>query len=93
MFGWLADLLVKSSVVGSSCPCCNGQKEQLKKMQKAVLNGELEESEESSCQCGGNCQCGGHCQGNGDCRCHNHQEEQSLQADSSEMTMSYHYHL
>ena len=37
MFSWLADLLVKSSVVGSGCPCCEGQKEQLKKMQKAVL--------------------------------------------------------
>ena len=48
MFGWLADLLVKAPVVGSNCSCCEGQKEQLKKMQKAVLSGEFEETEESS---------------------------------------------
>ncbi len=51
MFGWLADLLVKSPVVGSSCPCCEGQKERLKKMQKAVLSGEIETSDENSSDC------------------------------------------
>lgn len=83
MFGWLADLLVKSSVVGSSCPCCNGQKEQLKKMQEAVLNGQLEEDD---CHCGG---C--HCSGQG-CR----QEGKSCSCTSqnqSDMSMSYHYQL
>ena len=57
MFGWLADLLVKAPVVGSNCSCCEGQKEQLKKMQKAVLSGEFEETEESCCSCSDNCSC------------------------------------
>lgn len=51
MFGWLANLLVKSPVVGSNCPCCEGQKERLKEMQKAILSGELENAEESDCMC------------------------------------------
>ena len=54
MFGWLANLLLKSPVVGSSCPCCEGQKEQLKKMQKALLTGQIDEEEENkekSCAC------------------------------------------
>lgn len=50
MFGWLADLLVKSSVVGSSCSCCSAQNERLKKMQKAVLEGNPD-IEESACTC------------------------------------------
>lgn len=50
MFGWLANLLVKSSVVGGSCPCCEAQKEQLKEMQKAVLTGNLTDDVcESTC--------------------------------------------
>ena len=57
MFGWLADLLVKAPVVGSSCPCCEGQKQNLKKMQKAILSGELEDEQESGCSCEGNCGC------------------------------------
>lgn len=57
MFGWLADLLVKAPVVGSSCPCCEGQKEKLKKMQKAVLSGEFDDETEQSCCCGENCGC------------------------------------
>ncbi len=87
MFGWLADLLVKSSVVGSSCPCCNGQKEQLKKMQKAVLNGQLEEEEEAACHCSDGCHCSGHGCG---------QEGESCSCTSqnrSDMSMSYHYQL
>ena len=55
MFGWLANLLIKSPVVGSGCPYCEGQKEQLKQMQKAVLNGESDDYTESS-DCG-NCRC------------------------------------
>ena len=51
MFGWLADLLVKSPVVGSSCPCCEGQKVRLKKMQKAVLSGDIETSDEADSVC------------------------------------------
>lgn len=52
MFGWLADMLLKSPVVGSGCPCCEGQKEQLKKMQKAILNNDLEEDiPEPQCSC------------------------------------------
>ena len=65
MFGWLTDLLVKAPVVGSSCPCCEGQKQQLKKMQKAVLSGELDETEESGCLNMRNCSC--------------HQEEQHFE--------------
>jgi len=57
MFGWLADLLVKSPVVGSSCSCCERQKEQLKKMQKAVLSGEFEDFGEFGCGCSGSCSC------------------------------------
>lgn len=87
MFGWLADLLVKSAVVGSSCPCCNGQKEQLKKMQKAVLNGQLEEDEKTECHCGNGCHCSGHGCG---------QEGKSCATSAqnrSDMSMSYHYQL
>lgn len=54
MFGWLANLLLKSPVVGSGCPCCEEQKEQLKKMQKAVLFGQIDEkekNEEKRCAC------------------------------------------
>ena len=56
MFGWLANLLVKSSVVGGSCPCCEAQKEQLKKMQKAVLTGDFtEDVNEDASLCDGSC--------------------------------------
>ena len=54
MFDWLADLLLKSPVVGSGCPCCEGQKEQLKKMQKAVLTGQINAEEGERKQ---NCTC------------------------------------
>ena len=54
MFEWLANLLVKSSVVGGSCPCCEAQKEQLKKMQKAVLTGDFTDDE---CECVRSCDC------------------------------------
>ena len=49
MFGWLDDILVKSPVVGSSCPCCEGQKERLKKMQRAILGENSEENEDFVC--------------------------------------------
>ena len=53
MFGWLVDLLVRSSVVGTGCACCEGKKEQLKKMQCAVLNGQIEDdvTEGPLCTC------------------------------------------
>ena len=85
MFGWLADLLLKSSVVGSSCPCCEGQKAKLKKMQQAVLDGSIdynEESEEHQC-CHYDC----HCKEAEDCHCHNDLEQEA------EMKMTYHYHI
>ena len=55
MFGWLANLLIKAPVVGSSCSCCEGQKQQLKKMQKAILSGEVEDETEQSCCRGEHC--------------------------------------
>ncbi|MBR1605918.1 MAG: hypothetical protein IJ660_07445 [Alphaproteobacteria bacterium] len=60
MFGWLADLLVKFSFVGSRCSCCYAKDEQLKQMQKAVLKGHIyHDIQENRCLCHDeSCQCG-----------------------------------
>ena len=47
MFKWLADMIVKTPVQGT-CSCCEGKKEQLKKMQKAILDGSESENLEFS---------------------------------------------
>lgn len=70
MFKWLADMIVKTPVQGT-CSCCEGKKELLKKMQKAILDGSESEnlgfSGEDSCGCGGSC---GHGDGH-ECSCQN----------------------
>ena len=83
MFGWLANLLVKSSVVGSGCACCESQKEQLKKMQQAILQGDVTENTAAeSCSCShGHCDC----ENKEQCQCEKNKVE------TLEMKMSYHY--
>ena len=39
MFKWLADMIVKTPVQGT-CACCEGKKERLRQMQKAILDDE-----------------------------------------------------
>lgn len=46
MFGWLVNLFTKSAIVGSSCACCQGQKERLREMQEAIERGEIDFEEE-----------------------------------------------
>lgn len=57
MFKWLANLIVRTPIQGT-CSCCEGKKEQLRQMQKALLSEEepdfLSENETS---CGGECSC------------------------------------
>lgn len=63
MFGWLAKLLVKTPYVGSSCACCAGKNEEMRRLQKAIDRGELPEDELSfssgtyhiKCSGSGNC--------------------------------------
>ncbi len=60
MFKWLADMIVKTPVQGT-CSCCEGKKEQLRKMQAAILGqNESDFGEEK-----GVCSCGENCSGNG----------------------------
>ncbi len=73
MFKWLANMIVKTPVQGT-CSCCEGQKERLRQMQKAILEDEKGESAEGChCQNGGECHCGGdcHCHDGGECHCQN----------------------
>lgn len=51
MFGWLADLLIKTPVQGSGCSCCEAKKEQLKQMQKQILDENITSLSEESCNC------------------------------------------
>ena len=60
MFGWLADLLIKTPIAGSGCACCEAKKEQLKQMQKAILDGDLNtenKKENSICTCEESAEC------------------------------------
>lgn len=47
MFGWLVNLFTKSTIVGSGCGCCQGQKERLREMQEAIERGEIDFEEEN----------------------------------------------
>ena len=69
MFKWLANMIIKTPVQGT-CSCCEGQKERLKQMQKAILDEEKGESERE-CRCGDGCRCreGGECRCGDDCHC------------------------
>ena len=96
MFKWLADMIVKTPVQGT-CSCCEGKKEQLKKMQKAILDGSesenLDFSGEDSCGCGGSCCHGCSCQNGEKCE---HRAKQSgipLGATfaSASYSVSYHF--
>lgn len=84
MFKWLADMIVKTPVQGT-CSCCEGKKEQLKKMQKALLEQNESEKEdifgEESCHCGGACSCGG--------KCHCHEENGRIPVGASFSSASY----
>lgn len=60
MFGWLADLLIKTPIQGSGCACCEAKKSRLQKMQREILSGAFEDDGASNTECGGSC-CGGHC--------------------------------
>lgn len=61
MFGWLAKLLVSSPVVGSGCSCCEGKKENLRRMQEAIAEGISENPTEiqnkCACSTAGACDC------------------------------------
>lgn len=67
MFGWLAKMLIKTPVVGSSCACCESKKERLKKMQQAIETGEIEidEAEDLNFSSGSY---SAKCSGDGTCR-------------------------
>ena len=85
MFKWLANMIVKTPVQGT-CSCCEGQKERLRQMQKAILEDEKGESAEGChCQNGGECHCGGEGHCGGDCHCHN-KESAAEVPDYSGMT-------
>ncbi len=64
MFGWLADLIVKTPVQGG-CSCCEGRKRELQRMQKAIIedetDGALFADEEAANHC---------------CRCHQNGESE-----------------
>ncbi len=60
MFGWLADLLVKTPIQGSGCACCEAKKSRLQKMQREILSGTMEDNMAEGSVCGDTC-CGGHC--------------------------------
>lgn len=47
MFKWLVNLFITTPYGGSSCACCEGQKEELRKMQRAIEKGEVEENEKT----------------------------------------------
>ena len=79
MFKWLADMIVKTPVQGT-CSCCEGKKEQLRKMQKAILENNESENESlfehDSCSCGGKCHCSNHSEENTENSCHCHKEKE-----------------
>lgn len=56
MFGWLANLIVKTPVQGT-CSCCEGRKKQLQKMQSVIIGDELnaallpDEERADQCRC------------------------------------------
>lgn len=73
MFKWLADMIVKTPVQGT-CACCEGKKERLRQMQKAILDGEGDnESGKPAAEKCGDCHCGGSC--GGECSCEKKQNE------------------
>ena len=73
MFKWLADMIMKTPVQGT-CACCEGKKERLRQMQKAILDDEngSESGKSDAGQCE-SCDCGGSC--GGDCHCQKGQNE------------------
>lgn len=79
MFKWLADMIIKTPVQGT-CSCCEGKKEQLRKMQKAILENNESENESlfehDSCSCGGKCHCSNHSEENTENSCHCHKEKE-----------------
>ena len=54
MFGWLADLIVKTPVQGG-CSCCEGRKKELQRMQKAIIGAEDEENLSSDEEAANHC--------------------------------------
>lgn len=56
MFGWLANLLIKTPVQGT-CSCCEGKKKQLQKMQQVILGEEVDENLFSNEETANNCGC------------------------------------
>ncbi len=74
MFGWLADLIVKTPVQGG-CSCCEGRKKELQRMQKAIIGAETDDElspdEETANHC---CGCHEHSETEHKCECKNHYE-------------------
>ena len=85
MFKWLADMIVKTPVQGT-CACCEGKKERLRQMQKAILDdensSESEKSDAGQCE---SCDCGG------DCHCQKGQNEPEKGASSTGLRASYRF--
>lgn len=50
MFKWLVNLFLTTPYAGSSCACCEGNKEALRKMQRAIEKGDVDEGDETASQ-------------------------------------------
>ncbi|MGN0913818.1 MAG: hypothetical protein ACI4OW_02870 [Alphaproteobacteria bacterium] len=75
MFGWLADLIVKTPVQGG-CSCCEGRKKELQRMQKAIIGAEDEENLSSDEEAANHCCCRHECgKTEHECECKNHHEK------------------